>query len=255
MAKKRKRKKVKKNFKRFTTFILAIVFAIGVLTVLKYYIAYNEDLKPISDKKDYYNISDFGFIRLKSQTDYNKNGTDDYTDMLNGEKQYAKWNPKYVSKYYAGGYPEVEKEGICADLIWYAFKTAGYSLKDMISQDIDNTYKKGTYGIEIRDSNIDFRRVGNMDLFFQRYAKSLETDMYSIGNFMPGDILVFDDGDHIAMISDKYNERGVPYLIQNRDETQKQKEEDRLEETDMQITSHYRFEYNDKIESLIDQIK
>ena len=72
---------------------------------------------------------------------------------------------------------------------------------------------------------------------------------------MPGDILVFDNGDHIAMTSDKYNANGVPYLIQNRDETQKQKEEDRLEKTDMKVTDHYRFEYNNKIKDLINKIK
>ena len=56
------------------------------------------------------------------------------------------------------------------------------------------------------------------------------------------------------MISDKYNERGVPYLIQNRDETQEEKEEDRLEVTEMEVTGHYRFTYNEKIENLINNM-
>ena len=72
---------------------------------------------------------------------------------------------------------------------------------------------------------------------------------------MPGDIVTFDDSAHIAMISDKYNINGVPYLIQNRDETQKQKEEDRLETTEMKVTGHYRFTYTDKIEKLINKTK
>ena len=71
---------------------------------------------------------------------------------------------------------------------------------------------------------------------------------------MPGDIISFDYSAHIAMISDKYNVNGVPYLIQNRDETQKEKEEDRLEETDMVVTGHYRFEYNEEIQELINRM-
>ena len=57
------------------------------------------------------------------------------------------------------------------------------------------------------------------------------------------------------MTSDKRNANGIPYLIQNRDETQTEKEEDRLEETEMEITSHYRFTYNDNLEKLINSIK
>ena len=125
----------------------------------------------------------------------------------------------------------------------------------MMDKDIEETQKKGTYNIEIVDQNIDFRRVINQEIFFQRYAESLNTDIYSIGEFMPGDIITFDNSAHIAMISDKYNINGVPYVIQNRDETQKQKEEDRLETTEMKVTGHYRFTYTDKIEKLINKTK
>ncbi len=125
----------------------------------------------------------------------------------------------------------------------------------MMDKDIEETYKKGNYNIEIVDQNIDFRRVINQEVFFQRYAESLNTDIYAIGEFMPGDIVTFDNSAHIAMISDKYNINGVPYLIQNRDKTQKQKEEDRLETTEMKVTGHYRFTYTDKIEKLINKTK
>ena len=232
MAKTKKR--IKKKVKIIGIVILVLVLGTLSVSALDYYIVYSEELTPVDRQKKYYNLSDFGYIKEKSQTDYNNNGIDDYQDILNGEKQFAKWNPKYKSNYYAGGYPPVEKEGVCTDLIWYALKNAGYNLKDMINQDIKDTSKKNLYNIEVEDENIDFRRVINQDTFFYRYVKIL---------------------DHIAMTSDKYNANGVPYLIQNRDETQKQKEEDRLEKTDMKVTDHYRFEYNNKIKDLINKIK
>ena len=125
----------------------------------------------------------------------------------------------------------------------------------MIAADIreEEKAKKNTYDIEIIDDNIDFRRVDNQETFFIRYLPSLTTDIYEIGEFQPGDIVTFDYSDHVAMISDKYNKNGVPYLIQNRDETQKEKEEDRLEITDMEVTGHYRFEYSDKLQEIINK--
>jgi uncharacterized protein YijF (DUF1287 family) len=53
------------------------------------------------------------------------------------------------------------------------------------------------------------------------------------------------------MVSDKYTKNGLPYIISNRDEKQKKKEENILEKTALTITGHYRFEYNKKIERLI----
>ena len=255
MAKRKIKQKFKKRLKILLISISCITIVVLTAGAINYYSVYNKDLIPVDEKKEYYNISDFGFVRNISKTDYDKDGIDDYTEYLNGEKQYAKWNPSYISNYYAGGYPEVEKEGVCTDVIWYALQTAGYDLKKMMDKDIEETQKKGTYNIEIVDQNIDFRRVINQEIFFQRYAESLNTDIYAIGEFMPGDIITFDNSAHIAMISDKYNINGVPYVIQNRDETQKQKEEDRLETTEMKVTGHYRFTYTDKIEKLINKTK
>lgn len=252
MAKRRLKKSAKRKLKILGAKIALVVLVFILLLSLYNYFLFKRTLKPVSNEKEYYNISDFGFVRYTSISDYNKNGVDDITDILNGAKKFAEFNPKYVDKYYKGGYPEVEKEGVCTDLIWYALKNAGYNLKDMIDKDIDTTYGKGYYpSVGKVDTNIDFRRVSNQENFLKRYAIKLENDMYDIGSFMPGDILVFDDQSHIAMVSDKYNKNGVPFLIQNRDETQKEKEEDRLEETDMKVTGHYRFEYNDKIKTLL----
>lgn len=253
-----KKKKVKQSFKKliknFTIIVIVAILIVVGAKAIDYYSVYNEDLKPISHEKEYYNISDFGFIKEISEEDYDEDGIDDYTDILNGEKKYAEYNPAYISNYYAGGYPPVEKEGVCTDLVWFSLKEAGYNLKDMIVYDIHKEAKKDTYGIEIIDDNIDFRRVGNQEIFFQRYVTSLDSDIYNIGEFMPGDIITFDYSMHIAMISDKYNKNGVPYVIQNRDETQKEKEEDRLEITDMEVTGHYRFENNEKLQELINEM-
>ncbi len=247
----RLKKKVKKRLTIALLIILLIILGVVGYFTAQYSIAYNEELKPIDKTKEYYNITDFGIEELKSEKDFNENGIDDYTDILEGAKKYATFNQKYEVNYYAGGYPPIEKEGSAADLIWYALKNAGYSLKDLVSNDVQKTLGTGTYYIEDVDSNIDFRRIRNQETFFIRYAKKLDTDFYQIGEFMPGDIITFDNCDHIAIVSDKYTKDGVPYIISHR-KNQKQKEENILETIDMKITGHYRFEYNKKLQSIID---
>ena len=78
--------------------------------------------------KNYYSARDFGIVTVKSSVDYNGNGRDDYTDFVLGARRDAKNKPKYDDSYYEGGYPP-DDIGVCADVIWRAFRHAGYSLR------------------------------------------------------------------------------------------------------------------------------
>jgi len=247
------KRKVKKSVKKTSYFLIVIGLVIALSVVVEYEIRLHIHQTPKNESKEVYNLRDFGYIVIPSKTDYNKNGIPDNEDILKGAKIIAEINPKYVSKYYAGGYPP-ETEGVCTDVIWRALQEAGYNLKEMMARDIRDTYKKRVYDIENIDDNIDFRRVGNQEVFLKRYAQSLSTDLEDLKEFEPGDIVTFDDSDHIAIISDKINERGIPYLIQNSDEEQTEKEEDVLEETLMKITGHYRFVYTEEIQELINRM-
>lgn len=90
------------------------------------------------------------------------------------------------------------------------------------------------------DSNIDFRRVDNLRVFFSRNAKNLTTDLTKIEQWQPGDIVTFGKS-HIGIISDKRNEKGIPYLIHNA--SQLNREEDALERwnTYDPISGHFRW--------------
>ncbi len=70
------------------------------------------------------------------------------------------------------------------------------------------------------DPNIDFRRASNLDIFFRRHALSLTTqvipgDVSNLVEWQPGDIVVFGNGGHIGIISDRRRPDGVPLLIHN----------------------------------------
>lgn len=222
---------VKKILKYFTITIIFIIFIIilGALCFL--------NLLPQKS----YAAEDFNIETIKSNNDYNENGIDDYTDIVTGARIDAKNKPKYHSAYYDGGYPP-DEEGVCTDVIWRGFKNAGYSLKDMVDKDIEDNVALYPRVEGVPDKNIDFRRVPNLKVFFDRYAESLTLDPYDIEEWQPGDIVIYGEQYvHIAIISDKRNKDGVPYIIHNGG--QPVREENMLVKYTLwqPITGHYRF--------------
>ena len=214
--------------------VLCILFVLGIIS---YSIL---DFLCLLPEKSY-TAKDFGIEVVKSDIDYNQNGIDDYTDILLGAKMEAKRNPKYKSTYYAGGYAPLS-EGVCTDVVIHSLLNAGYSLKDMIDQDIKANVELYSRVENHPDPNIDFRRVKNLKVFFDRMLETHTLSLKKIDQWQPGDIVIFGkDYTHIGIISDKRNENGVPYLIHNAG--QPNKEENSLERWAKwkTITGHYRF--------------
>ena len=187
-----------------------------------------------------YTAEDFGIETIHSQNDADQDGMDDYTDILYGAKAEAKRKPTYQSAYYSGGYPP-ETEGVCTDVIWRAFRDAGYSLKDLVDQDIQENLEAYPRVEGKPDPNIDFRRVPNLKVYFERNAQSLTTNLTQIEQWQPGDIVTFGTT-HIGIVSDLRNQKGVPYLIHNAG--QPKREEDVLEVWNHfnPISGHFRIE-------------
>ena len=185
--------------RKFIALLLMIIIVILILIL-----HFNNNKKTYTDE-------DFGIKTIISDNDYDNDGIDDYTDILQGAKEYMKDKPPYKSKYYIGGYPD-DKYAVCTDLIWYALQSAGYDLKSAVDLDIaENTDYYLNEG-EQPDSNIDFRRVRNLKKFFEKNEQSLTLDTSLISQWQRGDIVTFSES-HIAIISDKRNKDGVPYII------------------------------------------
>lgn len=216
--------------KRLIKSAAAILAALIVCTGL--YAAERFNLIP----KRTYSAEHFGIETVTSKTDYNRNGADDYTDLVLGARKDAKNHPKYDGTYQDGGFPP-DNIGVCTDVVWRAFRNAGYNLREMVDKDI--TARPEAYTkITVRDKNIDFRRVTNLRIFFEKYAVSLSTDPSDISQWQPGDIIIFENDKHIGIVSDKRNAKGQPYIIHNGG--QPNREEDAIEHAP--VTGHYRFD-------------
>lgn len=219
-------KNIMRKFLKTLAFLLLSTLFITAVYLLNLY----NILPEITFKAEY-----FGIETVKSSVDFNNNGTDDYTDFLLGARQDAKNKPTYNSAYWDGGYPP-DDIGVCTDVVWRAFKNAGYGLREMVDKDIQLRPEAYTR-ITKRDDNIDFRRVVNLRVFFEEYAENLTLDTTQIDQWQPGDIVIFGNDKHIGIVSDKRNMNGQTYIIHNGG--QPNREEDYFERGI--VTGHYRF--------------
>ena len=219
-----------KNHKKTVGIIVMIFLSIVVIAILLLASYFN--LLP----QKTYKAEDFNIATIYSDADYNENGKDDYTDLLLGARKDAENKPKYDGAYQEGGYPP-DDIGVCSDVVWRAFKNAGYNLRAMVDADISNR-SEAYPRIEKPDTNIDFRRVRNLRIFFEKYAVSLTQDINEIDQWQPGDIVIFGKDKHIGIVSDKRNKEGHTYIIHNGG--QPNREEDYLKRGT--VTGHYRFD-------------
>ena len=202
------------------------VIAIIIISVFAYRHYQNPSIKRPTGK---YQIKQY-----HSSNDQDNDGIDDQVDILENALEYISKKPKYQSKYYSTGYSN-DEYGVCTDVVAHALKNAGYDLMTLIQEDIQN--HSSDYAINQPDINIDFRRVRNLKVYFDHTAQILITDVKDIEDWQGGDIIVFRN--HIGIVSDRRNERGVPYVIHHDSPWQLAYEQDILEKRN-DIVGHYR---------------
>lgn len=206
-------------------FLLIELFLFGIVFLLYRY-------NYIPHKK--YSNEQFSIPTYQSKMDQDEDGIDDQTDILNNVKEYIATKPKYESEYYVGGYPDNEY-GVCTDVVAFGLKGAGYDLRELVYEDI--LAHPDDYDIDIIDKDIDFRRVHNLKVYFEHHTIRLTMDITKIEEWQGGDIVVFEN--HIGIISDKRNQKGIPFVIHHTSDYQSDYEEDILEIRD-DIVGHYR---------------
>ena len=209
---------------------ILLVIIIAMLTIGIIYTLYIFNIIP--HKK--YTNSDFNIDTYISSIDKDNDGIDDQTDILNNVREYVKTKPKYKSKYYSTGYSN-DEYGVCSDIVAFGLLNAGYNLMELVNKDIINN--KDQYNIEVVDKNIDFRRVRNLKIYFERNSINLTTNINDISSWQGGDIVVFKN--HIGIVSDKRNRKVISFIIHHANPYQIYYEEDILEHRN-DIVGHYR---------------
>ncbi|MCX8129492.1 MAG: DUF1287 domain-containing protein [Clostridia bacterium] len=224
--------------------LLASVIFLGFITFCNtVFIKVNLVPKPVKRIINWFVEPPVTIERLVLNSDKDRDGINDLEDIVKGARKEVQNKPKYKSVYYKGGYPP-QHEGVCTDVIWRALENAGYDLKNLIDKDIrENT---GDYPrVNGKpDPNIDFRRVKNLEVFFEKYASGLTVeirprDIDNLKQWQGGDIVVFRSPEHIGIVSDKRRRDGVPYVLHNGGPYAS--ESDILLSAEDKITGHFRF--------------
>jgi len=234
--------------------IKVIIFSVSLLLIIISVIIVIINTKNINFDLTNLPKNNFDFINQDSSiavrvdkiiinNDKNSDGILDLDEMVLGARIEAENKSSYINKYYIGGYPPAT-EGVCTDVVWRSFLKAGYNLKDLIDKDIKDNVKLYPRVEGKPDPNIDFRRVPNLVTFFKRNAESLTLELKAndVGNlklWQGGDIVTFDNPQHVVIISDKRRKDGIPYIIHN--PGPHSVEEDKLLKWMPKITGHFRY--------------
>ncbi|MDD7796448.1 DUF1287 domain-containing protein [Clostridium sp. 'White wine YQ'] len=229
--------------KRKIFFILGVVLFVTFIIYVK--IQYDKGNEIIDKVIDKLPIDKVEVPDESSKVDKNNNGIADPIDIVNEARKEVEKKTIYKDAYYSGGYPP-DGEGVCTDVIWRGFKGINVSIKDLIDKDISENLGAYKRVNGKPDPNIDFRRVVNEDIFLKRNCDSLTTefkedDVNNLKEWQPGDVVVFLEGyEHIAIISDRRDNKGIPYVIHN---SHPSASEAKLSWFKNPIHGHYRWRY------------
>lgn len=166
-------------------------------------------------------------------------------DIMQGAKaQLGKtlyYDPSYVVLSYPGGDVKIDR-GVCSDVVIRAFRQSHIDLQKAVHEDMKANFKQypQIWGLKTTDSNIDHRRVPNLEKWFQRQGKALAIT-HNGQDYLPGDIVSWrlDNGlAHIGIVSNKKTGT-IPWIVHNIG--QGAKEENVLFQ--WRIVGHYRY-YN-----------
>ena len=159
---------------------------------------------------------------------------------LDRTAQTVRYEPAYVKLTYPGGDVPADT-GVCTDEIIRAYRALGQDLQKLVHEDMKanfSAYPKN-WGLSKTDTNIDHRRVPNLQTFFKRRGASLPvTDKPT--DYLPGDLItctVPPHLPHIALVVPAPDGSERPWIVHNIGHGPKL--EDRLFE--FPITGHYRW--------------
>jgi len=166
--------------------------------------------------------------------------------LIESAHEQIKVTTHYTQDYRSIPYPNgdmPEDTGACTDVVIRAFRKAGIDLQKEVHEDMAANFSAypQKWGLSRTDTNIDHRRVPNLQTYFARRGKSVTVSSDGT-NYKPGDVVTWDlDGrglTHVGLVSDDWNDQTNRYLIIHNIGGGVQ-EEDRL--FDWKITGHYRY--------------
>ncbi|MXN91621.1 DUF1287 domain-containing protein [Flavobacterium sp. Sd200] len=152
----------------------------------------------------------------------------------------VEYDPAYFKIKYPNG--DVPKDrGVCTDVVIRAYRKLDIDLQQLVHEDMATNFGKypKSWGLKAPDTNIDHRRVPNLQVFFSRKGE-VKTVTNNTTDYKPGDIVTWmlpSNRPHIGIVVNKKGTGGRYKMVHNIGSGQVM--EDCLFE--YKITGHYRY--------------
>ena len=157
-------------------------------------------------------------------------------------KQFVRYDGSYRSIPYPGG--DVPKHiGVCTDVVIRSYRQLGLDLQQLVYEDMRQNFalypSKRIWGLTRPDTNIDHRRVPNLQTFFSRFGQTLPATQ-TPEDYNAGDIVTWmlpGNAPHIGVLVPAPEPGSHPWVVHNIGLGPRY--EDVL--FDYTITGHYRY--------------
>jgi uncharacterized protein YijF (DUF1287 family) len=133
----------------------------------------------------------------------------------------VRYDGRYISiKYPNGDVPA--HIGVCTDVIIRAYRVLGVDLQKLVHEDMLANFvlypSNRIWGLTKTDTNIDHRRVPNLQTFFSRFGEPLAKSKKPV-DYQPGDIVTWmlpGNLPHIGIVTEQFDTKsGNPLVIHN----------------------------------------
>lgn len=111
-------------------------------------------------------------------------------------------------------------KGVCTDVIIRAYRTLGIDLQQLLHEDmlVNFSLYPAHWGLRKPDSNIDHRRVPNLEAFFSHHGENIAVTQ-TAEDYQPGDIVTWrlngSNLPHIGIVSDQKAASGNYEIVHN----------------------------------------
>ena len=155
----------------------------------------------------------------------------------------VRYDGRYLSISYPGG--DVPSHiGVCTDVIIRSYRKIGIDLQELVHLDMKSHFEaypsRKIWGLTKPDTNIDHRRVPNLQVFFSRKGQTLEIS-WNADDYIPGNIVTWmlpGNLPHVGIVTGKKHPiSGNPLIVHNIGAGPKLEDMLFL----YRITGHYRF--------------
>lgn len=145
--------------------------------------------------------------------------------LIAGAKHQTLQSVQYDGSYRSIPYPNGDvpaDRGVCTDVIVRAYRQVGIDLQKQVHEDMQQAFShypsQRIWGLTSPDTNIDHRRVPNLQVFFTRHGTSLPVTA-NPSDYRPGDLVTWmlpGNLPHIGIVIDEGSASGRrPLVVHN----------------------------------------